>query len=129
MSPDPKVLVSSGVGAGLGAWMIGLGTNNIVAGFTGTNYLQEGINAGLDFVPGSDSATNEKIAAGMTLAIDISSGGVTNAIRTPMVVESAIFGKVLIEPTVAQKMGTGSYIATGFSDVNSYYSTEEQMTK
>ena len=123
------ILVWSGVGAGAGVWMIGLGTNNIVAGFSGTNYLQKGINAGLDFIPSSDSATNEKIAAGMTLAIDISSGNVANAIRTPILVESVIFGKRWIQPTVAQRMGQTAAALSAGSNVNSYISTGEQILK
>jgi len=123
------ILMWTGVGSGLGAWMIGLGANNIVAGVTGTNYMTEGVKTGLDYIPGTDSSTNHRIAATVTLATDLTSGQIAGAVRIPKIVDSAVFGKRVISPTVNQNLGNTAGAALVGANVNSVYSTGQEVTK
>ena len=90
-------LISSGIGAPLGAAMIGLGTNNIISGTTGYNPIQ----SGLEYV------SNGTLGAKTYIAIDLGLGGASMLTKVPRVVDSVVFGKQIIYPTMYQTTSRG----------------------
>ena len=108
-------LISSGIGAPLGAAMIGLGTNNIISGTTGYNPIQ----SGLEYV------SNGALGAKTYTAIDLGLGGASMLTKVPRVVDSVVFGKQIIYPTMYQTtsrsglvMEAGSALNTGYGAVD-----------
>ena len=105
------LLIASGVGTPLGALMIGLGANNIIAGTTGYNAIQ----SGLTYV--SDGALGAKTYA----AIDLAAGGASMVTKIPRVVDSVIFGKQIAYQPIYQttsRYGLGAEALVAANTVN-----------
>ncbi len=99
------ILIGSGVG-------VGFGVNNITAGVTNYNVLQEG----LEYVIG-----NEDYAKRTYAGIDLVSGLTSWAVKIPTVVKSSVFGPVYISPTVYQKTSGGQVVVESIVHANTVY--------
>ena len=110
------LLIYSGVGAPLGAAMIGLGVNNIVAGTTGYNAIQ----SGLSYVSGG------ALGAKTYATIDLAASGGAMLTKIPRVVNSAVFGRRVAYQPLYQTTSRYGLMAEGLVAANTVGSSLDE---